>query len=242
LKLDIAGREYDSYVTKDAGLLFPSGVSLSEAPEAAAAPAQAQQPSQNYPKSEKPVVDLYIMSYCPYGIQAQKGLHPVMELMGDDAEINIKWVPYIMHGLKEIDENNRQYCIQKEQRSKYTDYVGCFVESQDAAACGKFAGIDEAKVETCIEKSDTEFHITEDYEDKASWSGGRFPVYRVDKVEADELGVRGSPSMFINGVSYGGARTPEAYKAALCSAFDNPPEECEEVLSAEAGAASGSCG
>ncbi|MBW2980767.1 hypothetical protein KY360_05105 [Candidatus Woesearchaeota archaeon] len=237
LKLMVSGREFDSYVTKDGSLLFPQGIDLTGTTEA-----PAQTSSEEFPKTAKPKVDLFIMTYCPYGIQAQQGLYPVMKLLGDDAEINIKWVPYIMHGLEEIDENNRQYCIQKEQKSKYVDYVECFVGSKDAEACGEEAGIDEDKVEACIEEADEEFQITEDYEAKDTWLSGRFPIYRVDKEEADSLGVRGSPTMFINGVQYGGARTPEAYKTAICNAFEEPPEECGEALSATGAAASGGCG
>jgi protein-disulfide isomerase len=238
IKLEVAGREYDSYVTKDGSLLFPSGISMEETPEQAA-PATS---TQDFPKTAKPKVDLFIMSYCPYGIQAQQGMYPVAELLGESIEFNVKWVPYIMHGMEEIEENNRQYCIQKEQPTKYVDYMGCFIGSQDATACGTEAGIDEAKISACIVAADEEFHITENYDDKASWLSGRFPIYEVDKEEADALGVRGSPTMFINGVQYGGARTPEAYKAAICNAFEDAPEDCDEVLSSEAAAASGSCG
>ncbi|MBW2983923.1 DsbA family protein [Candidatus Woesearchaeota archaeon] len=237
LNLIVAGRSYNSYTTKDGNLLFPSGVDLSEAPEVPSVP----ESSQDLPKTAKPRVDLFIMSYCPYGIQAQQGLYPVMRLLGDDAEFNVKWVPYIMHGKQEIDENTRQYCIQKEQRDKYVDYVECFVSSKNAAVCGVQAGIDEDMVDACIEEADEEFQITEDFEAEDTWLSGRFPIYRVDKVEADSLGVRGSPSMFINGVQYSGARTPEAYKTAICNAFEEPPEECEEALSTSGGSAEGSC-
>jgi hypothetical protein len=34
-----------------------------------------------------------------------------------------------MHDKKEIDENNKQYCIQKEQNDKYSDYLKCFLEA-----------------------------------------------------------------------------------------------------------------
>ena len=240
VKLSIQGKDYDSYITKDGNFLFPSGIDMTEA--AAAPTAPTTPPSQDMPKTAKPVVDLFIMTYCPYGLQAQEGLYPVMKLLGDDAEFNIKWVPYIMHGKQEIDENTRQYCIQKGQKSKYVDYVECFVGSKDAGICGVQAGIDEAKVAACVTAADAEFNIEKNFDDNASWLSGRYPIYEVDKAEADALGVRGSPSMFINGVQYGGGRTSEAYKSAICGAFDEPPEECGEVLNSQAAAASGSCG
>ncbi len=240
IKLNIAGREYDSYVTKDAKLLFPSGIDMTE--EVPAASTQQQQAAQNLPKTAKPKIDLYIMSYCPYGLQAQQGMYPVAELLGNSIEFNVKWVPYAMHGRKEVDENTRQYCIQKEQKSKYVAYMGCFSTSTDASSCGEEAGIDEDMVAACIEEANEEFKINEDYDAQDTWLSGRFPIYRVDKEEADALGVRGSPTIFINGVQYGGARTPEAYKAAICGAFTNAPSACGSTLSSTAAAASGSCG
>jgi protein-disulfide isomerase len=244
LDLEISGQAYESYVTKDGRLLFPSAIAL-EASAIPSQPAQAAQPAQtaSYPKTDKPVVDLYIMTYCPYGLQAQTGLYPVMRLLGGDAEFNVKWVPYIMHGRIEIDENTRQYCIQKEQKEKYVDYVECFVGSKDATACGTTAGIDEDMVASCITEANEEFNIDKNFDAEDTWLSGRYPIYEVDKEAADALGVRGSPSMFINGQSYGGARTPEAYKAAVCASFNNPPSDCEGVVLSSAGAAaSGSCG
>lgn len=55
------------------------------------------------------------MSYCPYGLQAEKMFLPVYDLLKNKAEMGIYFVNYIMHDKKEIDENLREYCIQKEQ-------------------------------------------------------------------------------------------------------------------------------
>jgi protein-disulfide isomerase len=64
------------------------------------------------------------------------------------------------------------------------------------------------------------------------------------KAELDlgtKLGVRGSPSIFINDVSYSGGRAPENFKSAICDAFITPPAGCNQTLSAEGTAASGNC-
>jgi len=55
--------------------------------------------------SEVPRVELFIMSYCPYGLQAQKVFLPVYELLGDKADIEVNFLNYVMHEKKEIDEN-----------------------------------------------------------------------------------------------------------------------------------------
>ena len=73
-------------------------------------------------KRETPEVDLFVMAYCPYGTQTEKAFLPVLELLGDKIDFNLRFVYYAMHGKKELDEQLRQYCIQKEQKSKKRTY------------------------------------------------------------------------------------------------------------------------
>jgi hypothetical protein len=49
-------------------------------------------------KREKPDVDVFVMSYCPFGTQIEKGLLPVWDLLGDKINLNIRFVDYAMHG------------------------------------------------------------------------------------------------------------------------------------------------
>jgi len=237
--LEVSGQEFTSYVTKDGKLLFPSAINMEEVVNEA--PQVSPPPTVNSPKKEKTEVELFVMSYCPYGMQAQKAMVPVMELLGDKADIKIRFVNYIMHGKEEIDENNVQYCIQKEQGNKMVSYLGCFLESQDSEACLVEAGVDKGKLDSCISEADNQFGIEVDYADKASWSNGRYPKYRVDDGLNNKYSVSGSPTLIINGQSYSGSRTPEGFKQAICAGFENPPEECSEVLSGGTAAASGSC-
>lgn len=81
-------------------------------------------------KSDRPTVDLYIMSYCPYGLQAQKPFVLLMDKFAKVADLNIRFVPYVMHGLKEAKENAVQACIRNEQNDKYVAYAKCFVKEE----------------------------------------------------------------------------------------------------------------
>lgn len=233
ITLDINGQSFESYVTTDGSLLFPSVVDISQAPEEPEPQGQEQQQdtSAEVPKSDKPVANVYVMSYCPFGLQMEKALIPVMELLGDKADINIDYVPYIMHGEKEIIQNNYQHCIEKEQKEKFVAYLKCFVQSDDHAKCMEEAGVDSAKLEACVAATDKEYKITELYEDKSTWSGGRFPQYPVDEELANNYGVRGSPTFVLNGKTVSVTRSPEAIKQAICGVFKNPPEECSQELS-----------
>ena len=186
------------------------------------------------PKSDRPVVNLFVMSYCPYGLQMEKAMIPVMELLGDKVDFNIDYAHYIMHGKKEIDQNTRQHCIEKEQPDKFVAYLRCFVQSDDHEKCMKEAGVDSVKLAACVAAEDEKYNITGLYNDKSTWSSGRFPPYMVDAALANKYGVRGSPTLIINGKTVSVNRSPEAVKEAICNAFTTQPEECSEKLSTQA--------
>ena len=152
------------------------------------------------PKSDKPVVELFVMSYCPYGLQMEKAYLPVMELLGKKAGMSIKFVSYAMHGEKELTENTRQYCIQKEQTTKFVAYMNCFTAKGDAASCITTAGVNAAKLNSCTAKADKDFKITEKFNDKSTWLSGTYPVYPIYDTENSKYGVQGSPTLVINGV------------------------------------------
>lgn len=182
-----------------------------------------------------PKVELFIMSYCPYGLQMQKAYIQAADLLQGKADFKIRWVSYAMHGLTEVQENLRQYCIQKEEPAKYSAYTRCFVESTDANACVAAAKVDSAKLATCMDASDKEFGIMASYNDQASWLSGRFPQFNIDKALNTQYGVQGSPTMVINGQQASVQRSAEAVKTAVCNAFGaNKPAECNTALSATA--------
>jgi len=214
------------YVSLDGQFLFPQAISLDEQ---AAAPAQPSQPQQTITKSDKPVVELFVMSHCPYGTQAEKGIIPVAELLGDKIDFSIKFVDYAMHGEIELDEQLLQVCIAEEQSDKYFDYLSCFLEDGDTERCLEEVDIDS--LEDCIERVDEEFKIKELFADQSTWSGGRYPQFNVHKAENDKYGVGGSPTLIINGQQVSSGRDSESYLATICSAFNSPVEECGESLS-----------
>lgn len=199
-------------------------------------PTQQQPTPQNIPKSNKPKVELFVMSYCPYGLQMEKAVVPAWDLLKNKADFSIKFVNYIMHGKTEIDENNRQYCIQKEEPSKLAAYIKCIYTGKNGAApdfkdCLTATKINTSKMNSCISSIDREYKITDLYNDQTTWLSGRYPLYKVHDTENNKYGVQGSPTLVINGVQAEVARTPEAVKAAICNSFNNAPSECSQSLS-----------
>lgn len=228
IKMDIGGREYESYVTKDGSYLFPSGVNLNEKIEM---PAQEQQPSQTITKTEKPEVELFVMSHCPFGTQAEKGILPVVKLLKDKIDFNIRYVYYAMHGKTELDEETLQYCIQSEQRDKFFNYLSCFLKEGKSDGCITEAKIDKEKLGSCINATDKEFKITEQFNDKSKWLNGRYPLFDVNKELNEKYGVGGSPTLVINGVKASSGRDSANFLKVICSAFNEEPGECQEKLS-----------
>jgi len=163
-------------------------------------------------------VELFVMSYCPYGLQMQKAFVPVMELLGDKIDVEVKFVDYILHGEKEATENTRQYCIQKNQPEKYLGFLKCFAGSGEIDSCMASAGVDKTATESCMAEATQEFGI----------SGTNYPIHTEENTK---YGVQGSPTLVINGAVVSPAtRSPEAVKDLICSAFIDAPAECDMEL------------
>ena len=182
-------------------------------------------------KTDKPKVELFVMSYCPFGTQAEKWILPVVNLLKNKIDFKIKFVNYSMHGKKEIDENNLQYCIQKEEPTKYNTYLTCFLNAWKQKDCITKAKLDMKKENACIENVKKQFKTEENYNNQASWLNGRFPRYEVYNDLNIKYWVQGSPTLVINWIKVESGRSPQAYLKTICSAFKNPPKECNQQLS-----------
>lgn len=174
-------------------------------------------------KVDKPVADLYIMSYCPYWLQAQKWYLEVMSKLGKVADVNIKWVQYTMHGDKERQENVVQECIKEEQSDKYVKYLNCFLaEEWKWEACRKEAKIDETKLSSCIDSTKKKYDIDAETTDK-------YPAFNINKEEALKAWVEWSPTFVLNWVKVENIwRSAKDFADAICSTFKDKPKECSE--------------
>jgi hypothetical protein len=228
VQFDYQGNTIPLYITKD-GKAFTESLSPieSDSPEKETA---------NVPKSDKPNVELYIWSYCPYGVTALGPLAEVASLLKDSADFKVK-LYYAGHGDFEVQQNKIQACIQKLSPSNYWAYAKTFADEiytkcsgdiacdlKESTTLMKSLGIDSSAILFCVD-SQGETLTDADYE------------------SAKEKGVSGSPTLVVNGVKVSASRTAEAYKGAVCSAFTDGkiPTECGETLSSSSTSASGSC-
>lgn len=207
------GQDIPLYVTQDGENLVQGVTPLNSEP--ATQPDQntqaQQQAPQEVPKSDKPVVELFVMTHCPYGTQAEKGFIPAIKELGESIDAQIRFVHYFMHAPEE-SETPIQVCIREEQPDKFLPYLECFLEDGDSARCLAEVGVDADKVDECI-------------------TGGRADVYYADDSTASQAaGVGGSPSLVINGQMISSGRSPSAMLQTICSAFNEAPEACNLVL------------
>jgi len=223
------------YVTLDGRFIFPLmadfGIPIDL--DKALADSQSNQ-NPEVPKSDKPKFELFVMSYCPYSLQAEKALSPVYDLLKNKADIGIYFVDYIMHGKDEVDENINQYCIQKEQGDKFFNYLDCFAKNGKDGNCLSAAAIDQAKMSACVSQTDSQYDITKNFNDKNTWKNGQYPPFAINEDLNKKYSVQGSPTIVINNTQVNLERSPEKIKEAICNAFNVPPEECSQQLSPDA--------
>ena len=182
-------------------------------------PTQQEPANQKIVKSDVPEVELFVMTHCPYGTQAEKGLLPTVNALGNTINSKIRFVHYYMHtNNQEEVETPKQVCIREEQPEKYIDYLTCFLGSEvgsvaDSEQCLLEVGIDMSKLNDCID------------------SGKADDYYAEDSELSQNYGVGGSPTLVINGKIISSGRDSASYLDTICQAFNTPPKECGEELS-----------
>ncbi|MBU1110274.1 DsbA family protein [Patescibacteria group bacterium] len=249
LSLKVQGQDAESYLTADGKLFFPYAYDIQESQVAGTETEASSSTPQDIPKSANPEVMLFTMSFCPYGNVAEDAIKPVAEALGNVVEIEPHYVIYSdyatgypdycldeanqlcsMHGINELNQNIRESCVYELSKAKFWDFLfqinqQCSVNNVETCWEGvaKSQGLDTTAISSCAQNKGEQFS-------------------QADKSLNEEYAISGSPVLLINGVIYEGARTPEDYKNAICSAFITRPQECEAQLENNAQAApAGSC-
>lgn len=188
------------------------------------------------PKSDKPKVELFVMSFCPYGNKGEDTMLPVYDLLKDKVDFTVRYIVSVngnvvssLHGQPEVDQNIREVCVLENYNQdkfwKFMTYVNnnCGSDGSCWEVAAKNNGLDVNKIKDCFAKDG-------------------LTLMKTEAEASNKAGASGSPTMFINGVQsdavyqYGNS---DAYKEAICSAFNDAPEECFEVLSGSTSTAQG---
>ncbi|MCY3722843.1 MAG: multiheme c-type cytochrome [Candidatus Poribacteria bacterium] len=145
----------------------------------------------------KPTLELFVMSYCPFGVQAEEKIFPIVKEFGDKIDFKLRFIaqekeilslqeitPFTsLHGYPEVAENIRQLLIAQEYPDKYLDYILCRGKKLDKSweDCAEKYGIDVAKIQALFDSPKAE------------------QLFRENIQRAAELGVRASPTIFVDG-------------------------------------------
>lgn len=235
------GQDQPVYITKDGTKFIQQAISFDDiAKQQEEAKKQQEEAAKPAPKSDKPEVNLYVMSFCPYGNQAEDTIKPVYNLLKDKADFNFHYIVTAdgdniasLHGQPEVSQNEREACVLKNYGKdswiNFVTYVNTNCGSDGACweAGTKSLGINTAKISTCVSSEGT-------------------ALMKTDAEVSNAAGASGSPTLTVNGQNsqavyqYGNS---EAYKKAICDAFNAAPAECSQTLSSETSTVEGgSCG
>jgi len=179
------------------------------------------------PKSDKPKVELYVMSLCPYANMAEYTMQPVHDLLGEKVEWVTHYIVSVygdtvksLHGQAEADEDMREACVRRDYGLNaywnFIDYVNrnCGRTGQCWQNAASYANADVNVIQACL-------------------TGSGLNLMKADAEATVNAGVLGSPTMFINGVEtwvvYKYGKT-NSYKEAICAAFNMRPTECAVTL------------
>jgi thiol-disulfide isomerase/thioredoxin len=184
---------------------------------------------------DKAVIEMYVMSQCPYGIQVVDAIIPVKEKLGNALDLRIDYIFYpremyqgqetiycmdelcAMHGIDEIKGNIVQLCAMKYNPESYLKMIAC--QNQQITAipgnwesCAQTTGLNVAKIKSCYEGSEGM--------ELARQSGSR----------AEFADAQGSPTIFLNGNPYMGGRTEVDFLRAICSYLgSDAPLVCKDI-------------
>ena len=245
--ISIQGQAIPVYVSGDGETMFPTAIPL-----VIGEPAEVETPTPTeVPKSDKPEVELFVMSFCPYGTKGEQVVKPAYDLLKDDVDFKVRFFATpqgatiedvrSLHGNLEAQEDARQVCIDKYYPNKLWNYLmeianNCPTAYKDEAeleSCWKAAaettGIDISQIEDC-------------YANEVDMILDRFTA---DGALISKYGLSGSESLVVNGVkvSAGDYRwSADKVKTIICSAFNTPAGVCSTTLDdGEEGSVQGSC-
>ena len=144
----------------------------------------------------RPTLELFVMSYCPFGVQAEEKIIPIVKKFGDQIDFKLRFIaqekevsspqditPFrSLHGYPEVAENIRQLLIAREYPDRYLDYILCRGKKLDESweDCAEKLGIDVFRIQALFDTLEAE------------------EFFRENIKRAAALGVRASPTVLVD--------------------------------------------
>ncbi|MCU0664611.1 MAG: thioredoxin domain-containing protein [Myxococcota bacterium] len=173
--------------------------------------------------TEKVTMQLYVMSKCPYGVQAVDAILPAVQKLGSAVELKLEFIGdgdasnlQSMHGPAEVEGNIIQICAAQQDPTKFYAMLKCMNENWQAIpegweACADKAGLDKAKLTACKTGEEGKKLLAESY------------------ARAKASGVQGSPTIRIAGSDYQGGRRGDDFLRGMCDKLKTKPEICTNI-------------
>jgi hypothetical protein len=229
IKIDIAGTEYESFISTDGKYLFPSAIEITPTEGSETPPDEVSTTSvstcEDLTKTDNPELDVYVVSQCPYGLQIQRAIaQAVLEAPELANYVKVRYIGSAagdtitsMHGEEEATENLKQICIREEQPAKYWNYVSCYMKAGASDSCLVTAGVDTGAVSACMSDSSRGVaYASEDFNLGVQYGIQGSPTLMLADANVDESGF--------------GGRSADAIKQVVCCASNNQPAFCSKTL------------
>ncbi len=229
--VSLGGNNITSYVSLDGKYFYPERFNIDENlannqdNNSTNNEKNSKESCQAIKKSDTPLLQAFIVSNCPFGLQMQRVLCEINKKIPSlIKDVKVRYLGEIvngkiasMHGDKEAQENLRQICIREEQGDKYWNYVSCYIQKGESSSCLQKTGIDLSQLDGCMSDANRGLKYAEE-------------DFSLEK----KYEVTGSPTLILNGnkeseFDFGG-RSAEAVKELLCCGFSQKPDICNQQL------------
>ncbi|NUP06925.1 MAG: thioredoxin domain-containing protein [Polyangiaceae bacterium] len=208
-----------------AGMILVWGIGRSPGSSATKEEGQKAAPGSVAVNAGAPKVELFVMSQCPYGVQAENAFADVVKTLGPDIDFHVDFIGKkgpngdlsSMHGPNELKGNIVQACAMKYAPAKWFEMVLCQNENYKEVAtnweaCAGKLGIATDKIAACADGDEGKQLMTESF----------------DRSTAAKAS--GSPTIMINGEKYQGGRKSGDFMRAICGKFTGEqPAACKNI-------------
>jgi predicted DsbA family dithiol-disulfide isomerase len=206
------------------GALALAAGACEKQPVGPAGPAKPSSAGPGAAGPERVRVDLYVMSMCPYGVQAENAFAPVVEKLGPALDLRIEFIAseengklVSLHDEPEVKGDIAQLCAAKIAPDRAFKLILCQNKTpreipDNWEACAKEVGIDVEAMRRCYTTSEGQ------------------DLLRVSAKRAAAAKAEGSPTIHIAGRSYEGRRRDSDLLRAICAEFQSSkPPACAEI-------------